>query len=154
MRGKDVKKRIVQPDPIFKSRVVTRFVNKVMLDGKKSTAEGIVFKALSRISPDAKEAAAVFELAVKNIMPRQEVRSRRIGGATYQIPYPLRHDRAEALAIRWIVDTSRKRKGKDMDQKLYEEITNAHKGIGDSIKKRDDTHKMAEANRAFAHFRL
>ena len=134
MRGKDVKKRIVQPDPIFKSRVVTRFVNKVMLDGKKSTAEGIVFKALSRISPDAKEAAAVFELAVKNIMPRQEVRSRRIGGATYQIPYPLRHDRAEALAIRWIVDTSRKRKGKDMDQKLYEEITNAHKGRNNCCK--------------------
>ena len=154
MRSKNVKKRIVQPDTIFKSRVITRFVNKVMLDGKKSTAEGIVFNALSRISPDTKESLAVFESAVKNVMPKQEVRSRRIGGATYQIPYPLRHDRAEALAIRWLVDTSRRRKGKDMEQKLYEEITNAHKGIGDSIKKKDDTHKMAEANRAFAHFRL
>jgi len=152
-RNKRVQKNTVEPDPIYKSRVVSRFMNRIMLSGKKSTAEGIVYYVLSKISEDKKEALKVFEDAVKNVMPRMEVRSRRVGGATYQVPTPLKHDRSEALAIRWITEVCRKRKGKPMGDKLYEEILSASKNQGEAVKKRDDTHKMAEANRAFAHFR-
>ena len=152
MRGKRAKKRTIEPDSLYKSKVVTRMINIVMQEGKKSIAEKIVWGALAKISEDRKEALRVFETAVKNVMPQQEVRSRRIGGATYQVPMPLKHDRAEALAIRWIVGVSRAKEGKPMLDRLYEEINNAYEEIGDSIKKRDDTHRMAEANRAFAHF--
>lgn len=154
MRGKPAKKRQVNPDPIFKSRVVTRLINKVMLDGKKDTAEGVVYGVLKELAEDQKEATRIFEEAVKNVMPKQEVRSRRVGGATYQVPYPLKHERSEALAVRWIVDASRAKKGKPMQKKLLEEIKSAYESTGDAIKKRDDTHKMAEANKAFSHFRL
>jgi len=124
-----------------------------MLSGKKSTAEGIVYFVLGKIGEDKKEALKVFEDAVRNVMPKMEVRSRRVGGATYQIPTPLKHDRSEALAIRWIIEICRKRKGKPMGDKLYEEIVAASKNQGEAIKKREDTHKMADANRAFAHFK-
>ena len=152
MRSKSANKRQLQVDPIYKSKVVSRMVSIVMLHGKKSTAESIVYGALGKISEDKKEALSFFEQAVKNVMPTQEVRSRRVGGATYQVPMPLKHERSEALATRWIVQSSRDKKGKPMVDRLYEELKNAHEGIGNSIKKRDDTHKMAEANRAFAHF--
>jgi len=107
---------------------------------------------MGNLAEDRKEAAKMFEDAVKNVMPAQEVRSRRVGGATYQVPIPLRHDRAEALAIRWIVGAVRKKKGKPTSDRLFEELKSAHEGIGDAMRKREETHRMAEANRAFAHF--
>jgi small subunit ribosomal protein S7 len=152
MRGKKVKKRQINPDPIYKSKVVTRVVNLVMQGGEKNVAETLVYEAMTKLSEDRKEALRIFETAVKNVMPQQEVRARRVGGATYQVPVPLKHERSEALAARWIISCARSKKGKPMAEKLYEELNNAYQGIGDSIKKRDDTHKMAEANRAFAHF--
>lgn len=154
MRSNKIKRNSIKPDPIYKSRVVTRMVNTVMLDGKKSTAEHIVYAAIDKLAEDKKVALELFEEAVKNVMPKQEVRSRRVGGATYQVPMPVKHTRAEALAIRWLVDASRKQKGKPMQECLYNELKNANEGIGNAMKKREETHKMAEANRAFAHFRL
>ena len=152
-RHKTIKRKIVQPDPIYKSRLVSRFVNSVMKDGKKITAEKITYEALNKLSEDKKEALKIFEEALKNVMPRTEVRSRRVGGATYQIPSPLKHDRSEALAIRWLIEVCKQKKGRTMAEKLAEELKLAQKNEGVSIKKRDDTHKMADANRAFAHFR-
>ncbi|MBI2414444.1 30S ribosomal protein S7 [candidate division WWE3 bacterium] len=154
MRGQKAKKRIMSPDPIFKSRVVTRTINKVMLHGEKAVAEGIVYSAIGSLAEDAKEALKMFEDAVKNVMPKQEVRSRRVGGATYQVPFPTKHERAEALAVRWIVDCARSRSGKPMHLRLVDELRNANSGIGDAIKKRDETHKMADANKAFSHFKF
>jgi small subunit ribosomal protein S7 len=152
MRGKRAKKRIIQPDPILKSRVVTRMINLVMLEGKKSTAEQIVYGAIRRLSEDEREATKMFEESVKKVMPDVEVRSRRVGGATYQVPMPVKHDRAEALAIRWIVGSARNKSGKPMSDRLYEELKNITENVGDALRKREDTHRMAEANRAFAHF--
>lgn len=154
MRGKSVKKRTLNPDPVYKSKTVQRMINKVMLDGRKNTAEGIVYGVLEKLNEDKKEAAKLFEEAVKNVMPKLEVRSRRVGGATYQVPYPTKHERAEALAVRWIVDAARGKSGKTMAERLFDELKNASEGVGDSIRKRDDTHKMAEANKAFSHFRF
>ncbi len=152
MRAKRAKKRSITPDPIYKSKVVSRMINVVMLDGKKSTAEKIVYSALAKLSEDRKEALKMFEQAVKTVMPTQEVRSRRVGGATYQVPYPLKHDRSEALAVRWLVWAARKKQGTDMVVRLHKELKDAYEGIGDAVKKRDETHKSAESNRAFAHF--
>jgi len=154
MRSKGAKKRLIITDSLYKSRVVSRMINIVMLAGKKAVAEKVVYSALDKLSEDRKEATRIFEQAVKNVMPKQEVRSRRVGGATYQVPVPLKHDRSEALAIRWIVRAAKKRKGSPMEEKLYEELKNAYDQIGDAVKKRDDTHRMAEANRAFSHFRF
>lgn len=154
MRGKRAKKRTLNPDPVYKSKTVQRMINKVMLDGRKKTAEGIVYGVLERLNEDKKEAVTLFESAVKNVMPKIEVRSRRVGGATYQVPYPLKHDRAEALAVRWIVDSVRGKSGRPIADRLFDELKNANEGIGDAIKKRDDTHRMAEANKAFSHFRF
>jgi len=152
MRGRRAKKRSIEPDPIYKSKLVTRMINLIMLKGEKSVAEKIVYGAISKLSKDDKEALQMFEQAIKNIMPEQEVRSRRVGGATYQVPIPLKHDRSEALAIRWIVGIARRKKGKTMIDRLFIELKNAHESVGDAIKKKEDTHRMAEANRAFAHF--
>ena len=152
MRSGKTDKRQVQSDLLYKSRVVTRMINTVMLNGNKSLAEKIVYGALSKLAEERKDALTAFEQAVKNVMPVQEVRSRRIGGATYQVPVPLKHDRSEALAVRWIVQTARSRKGKPMLEKLFEELKNAQSNTGSAIKKKDDTHRMAEANKAFAHF--
>lgn len=154
MRSKQTKKRQIQPDIILKSKTISKLVNIVMLHGKKSIAERIVYSSLDMLNEDRKEALRIFEQAVKNVMPKQEVRSRRIGGATYQVPYPVRHDRSEALALKWIVEVARKKQGKPMEDFLKEEIMNAYNNMGDSIRKRDDTHKMAESNKAFSHFRL
>jgi len=153
MRGKRSKKRQVIPDPVYKSKVVSRMINTVMERGKKSLAVKIVYGSMEKLSDDEKERLRIFEQAVKNVMPQQEVRSKRVGGATYQVPMPLRHDRAEALAIRWIIDAFRNRGGKSSVEKLTAELLDAYNKVGTAIKKREDTHKMAEANRAFSHYR-
>lgn len=152
MRSKPSKKRIIAIDSVYKSKVVTRMINTLMLDGKKSTARNILYTVLEKLSEDKKESAKIFEDAVKNVMPIQEVRSRRVGGATYQVPMPVKHDRAEALALKWIVEAARKKSGKTMIERLFDEVKNASANMGDAMKKREDTHKMAESNRAFAHF--
>lgn len=152
MRAKKAKKRIIEADPVYKSRAVERFIHTIMYDGKKSLARKIVYDSLIKLNADTKEALKMFEQAMKNVTPSQEVRSRRVGGATYQVPMPLKHDRAEALAMRWLVDSARKKSGKPMVDRLFEELRSAVDGSGDAIKKKEDTHRMADANRAFAHF--
>ena len=154
MRSGPVKKQQKPADPLFKSKLVARVISLVMRDGEKSVAEGVVYGALEKLAKDKKAALEMFENAIKNVMPKLEVRSRRVGGATYQIPQPVRYERSEALAVRWIIGAARKKKGQPMTEKLFEELKNAHQGIGDAIKKRDDVHKMAEANKAFSHFRF
>ncbi|HOM77776.1 30S ribosomal protein S7 [Patescibacteria group bacterium] len=152
MRGKQSPRREVKIDPVYKSPLVTRFINKVMLNGKRDLAQAIVYNAISRLGETEKDAIAVFELALKNVMPVKEVRSRRIGGATYQVPLPVKQWRSEALGIRWIVDAARGKSGKSMEEFLYEELKAASENTGSAVKKREEVHKMADANRAFAHF--
>ena len=152
MRGKRAKKKILMPDQVYKSKVVSRMINTAMERGKKSLAMTIVYDSMLKLNEDEKERLRIFEQAVKNVMPQQEVRSKRVGGATYQVPMPLKHDRAEALAVRWIVDAAKTKKGKSMVDKLYEVLNDSYQNAGDAVKKRDDVHRMAEANRAFAHF--
>ena len=152
-RNKIIKKRIVESDPIYKSRVLARFINSLMKGGKKSVAEKVAYSALEKLSEDKKESVRIFEEAVKNVMPKMEVRSRRVGGATYQVPSPLKHDRSEALAVRWLIAVCKAKKGMPMQEKMVEELRAAAKNEGSAIKKRDDVQKMADANRAFAHFR-
>ena len=152
MRGKKAKKRQVIPDQIFKSRVVSKMISIVMQRGQKATGESIVYGAIDKLAEDRKDAIKKFEDAIKNVIPLQEVRSRRVGGATYQVPVPVKHERAEGLALRWLVGSARSKKGKTMEVKLFNELNMALDGTGDAVKKRDDTHKMADANRAFAHF--
>jgi small subunit ribosomal protein S7 len=154
MRSGPVKKRQVNPDLVFKSKTISRFINLVMMHGKKSLAEKIVYGALDKINADRKESLRIFDQAIKNVMPKNEVRSRRVGGATYQVPYPVKHDRAESLALKWIIESARKKQGKEMNEFLKDEIMNAYNNMGDAIRKRDDVHKMAEANKAFSHLKL
>lgn len=147
-------KRELRPDPLYRSVLVTQFINKVMKDGKKALAERIVYKSLEIVANSAKEdPVSVLRRAVDNVKPSLEVRSRRVGGATYQVPIEVQPRRAQSLAVRWIVQNARQRKGKPMPEKLASEILDASKGLGPSVKRRDDLHKMAEANRAFAHYR-
>ena len=152
------KKRIerpVQPDPVYGEPLVTRFVNKMMWHGKKSTAYRIFYDAMEVIKKRLKtdDPIAVFKKAIDNVKPEVEVRSRRVGGATYQVPVEVRPERQMSLAMKWIIQFARARKGKPMAEKLAAEIIDAYNNTGASIKKRDDTHKMAEANKAFSHFR-
>ncbi len=147
-------KRSILPDPIYGSKTVTKFINKIMLQGKRSTAENIFYGAMGKIQEKTgKEAVEVFDQAIKNVMPVLEVKARRVGGATYQVPSEVRPERKMALAIRWIVNYSRARSEKTMIDRLAGELMDAANGAGASVKKREDTHKMAEANRAFAHYR-
>ena len=147
-------KRETPPDERYQNVIVAKFVNKVMKCGKKSTAEGIVYGALATIEEkESRDPVTVLEQAVRNVTPQLEVKSRRIGGATYQVPVEVRPDRSLSLAIRWLVTSATARPGKSMAEKLAGELSDAAKGQGVTIKKRDDTHKMAEANRAFAHYR-
>jgi len=147
-------KRAILPDAKYQNVTVARFINKVMTCGKKSTAERIVYNALDIIEEQgAKVPASVLEQAVRNATPLLEVKPRRVGGATYQVPVEVRPDRALSLAIRWLLKSTRARSGKSMAEKLAAEISDAAKEQGATIKKREDTHKMAEANRAFAHYR-
>ena len=154
MRKRRAVKRDVLPDALYKSKVVTKLINQIMLDGKKGTAQRIVYDAFDMIKEKTgEEAMEVFERAMKNIKPALEVKSRRVGGANYQVPVEVKADRAQALAFRWLAQYARLRNGHTMAEKLANEIIDASNGTGASVKKKDDTHKMAEANKAFAHYR-
>jgi small subunit ribosomal protein S7 len=153
-RRRAAEKREVLPDPKFGSAVVTRFVNATMYEGKKSIAEKILHSAFDNIQKKSgKDGLDVFTEALANVRPSVELKSRRVGGATYQVPVEVRHERSQALAIRWIIINARKRSEKTMILKLAGELLDAYNGRGGAIRKRDDVHKMAEANRAFAHYR-
>ena len=150
-----IAKRDVLADPIYKSKVVTKLINNIMLDGKKGVAQKIVYGAFERVAEETgKDALEVFEEAMNNIMPILEVKARRIGGATYQVPIDVRPDRRQALALRWITLYSRQRGEKTMEERLAKEILDASNNTGASVKKKEDMHKMAEANKAFAHYRF
>jgi small subunit ribosomal protein S7 len=150
-----VTKRPVTPDPVYQSRLLAKFINNLMIKGKKSTAEEIVYGALDRMEKQAKRPAIeVFDQAIRNATPILEVKPRRVGGATYQVPVEIRGDRRQALAFRWILKAARARAGKSMAEKLAAELLDASHGVGTTIKKREDTHKMAEANKAFSHYRF
>ena len=155
MRRRRADKREPGPDAIYNSRLITRFINCLMIEGKKSTAEHIVYGALTLLEQKTQDQGAmkVFDKAIENIRPKLELKSRRVGGATYQVPVEVPVVRGNSIAIRWIRDFARKKKGREMKIKLAEELLAAYKGEGAAIKKRDDTHKMAEANKAFAHLR-
>lgn len=155
MRKRRAPKRVILPDPKYKSILVNKFINKLMLHGKKSTAEKIFYDAMDLISQKTKtdRPLDIFKKAVENTQPMLEVRSRRVGGATYQVPVEVREVRRQSLAIRWLVGFTRKRNEKTMAERLANELIAAHNNEGASIKKREETHKMAEANKAFAHFR-
>ena len=154
-RRRKAEKRDIIPDTKFNDKVLSKFINIVMYDGKKSKSEKIVYDALDIASKRLKISKPIdlFKGALNNVKPGIEVRSRRVGGATYQVPVEVRNERAQALAIRWIVDASRKRNEKSMVDRLAQELADAHENKGTSVKKREETHKMAEANRAFAHYR-
>ena len=153
-RRTQAKKREMLPDAKYNNIVIARLVNKVMRNGKKTTAERIVYGALEIVEQqEGKEAVTVLEGAVRNVTPLLEVKPRRVGGATYQVPVEVRPGRNQALAIRWLLKSARARVGRSMAEKLAAELSDASKGQGAAVKRREDTHKMAEANRAFAHYR-
>ena len=153
-RKGNVAKRDVLPDPIYNSKLVTRLINKIMLDGKKGTAETILYNAFKKIEAKTqKPAMDVFATAINNIMPEVEVKAKRIGAANYQVPTEVSAERRVTLGLRWLVNYSRLRKEKSMEDKLCNEIIDAANGTGASIKKKEDTHKMAEANKAYAHYK-
>ena len=153
-RKKQAPKRIFYPESKHGSLVLAKFINFIMYDGRKATAEKIVYDAIGKIKSKVKEEPInVFNEAINNIKPTVEVRSRRVGGATYQVPVEVKSKRSQALALRWLIDASRKRKNKTMSDKLFNELMDASQKKGSAIKKREDAHKMAEANKAFAHYR-
>ena len=153
-RRHSAEKREVLPDPKFGNIIITKFMNSVMYAGKKSVAESIVYGALGMIETKTKQnPLPIFEQALENVMPTIEVRSRRVGGATYQVPVEVRTDRRQALAIRWLIDAARKRGEHTMEDRLSNELLDAVNNRGSAVKKREDTHRMAEANKAFAHYR-
>ena len=153
-RKKTQPKKIPVLDPKFKSPVIPKLINSIMYDGKKVVAEKIVYEAIEKIKTKSKEEPInIFNEAINNIRPTVEVRSRRVGGATYQVPVEVKSKRAQALALRWLVDASRKRKDKHMSDKIFNEIYDAYEKKGSAVKKKEDVHKMAESNKAFAHFR-
>ena len=148
-------KRDVLADPLYNNKVVTKLINNIMLDGKKGVAQKIVYGAFDRIANETgKEALEVFDAAMNNIMPSLEVKARRIGGATYQVPIEVRPDRRQALALRWLTTYSRARSEKTMEERLAKELMDAANNTGASVKRKEDMHKMAEANKAFAHYRF
>ena len=154
MRKRRAEKRDVLPDPIYNSKVVTRLINGLMIGGKKGTAEKILYGAFDIIKEKTgNEPIEVYEKALENIRPVIEVKSRRVGGSNLQVPVEVNDDRAQTLALRWLINYSRLRNGKTMAEKLANEIIDASNGVGGAVKKREDTHKMAEANKAFAHYR-
>ncbi|MCL6476829.1 MAG: 30S ribosomal protein S7 [Peptococcaceae bacterium] len=153
-RRGNVKKLEVAPDPVYNNKVITKLINQVMLNGKKGLAEKIVYGAFDIVKEKSgKNPQEVFELALKNVMPVLEVKARRVGGANYQVPVEVRHERRQTLGIRWLTNFARARAGKSMEEKLAAEILDASNNTGASVKKKEDTHKMAEANKAFAHYR-
>ena len=153
MRGKSAPKRVINPDAKYSSLVIAKFINYVMRQGKRSTAERIVYGAFDAITAKTQsDALEVFDKALKNVQPTVEVRSKRVGGANYQVPVPVRGDRKIALGFRWVIAAADHRKGKPMAEKLADEIIAASNNEGDAMKKKNDVNRMAEANRAFAHF--
>ncbi|MFA7654223.1 MAG: 30S ribosomal protein S7 [Candidatus Magasanikbacteria bacterium] len=153
MRGKQSKKRFIKPDSKYGNVTLAKFINCVMLNGKKTTAQEIVYLAIEKMGANLKkDPVKTFEEVIRTIAPQVEVRSRRVGGANYQVPMPVRGERQNALAFRWIIGAARAKKGAPMGEKLAQVLTDTINGVGDAIKKRDDVHRMAEANKAFAHF--
>jgi len=153
-RKKSSSKKSISLDAKYKSPIIPKLINSLMYDGKKTIAEKIVYDAIDKIKSKSKdEPITIFNQAITNIKPTVEVRSRRVGGATYQVPVEVKSKRSQALAIRWLIDASRKRKDKKMSDKIFNEIYDAYQNRGSAIKKKEDTHKMAESNKAFAHFR-
>lgn len=153
-RRGNIAKRDVLPDPMYNSKLVTRLINSIMLDGKKGVAQKIVYDAFAIVEEKSgKDALEVFEAAMENVMPAVETKSRRVGGANYQVPIEVRPDRRQTLGLRWLTQYSRARSEKTMKERLANEILDAVNGAGGAAKKREDTHRMAEANRAFAHYR-
>ena len=153
-KGTKINKPQVGPDPVYNSRLVSKFVNHMMLDGKKSTAQGIFYRALEVVGEKGDdEPLKLFKKAIDNVSPSVEVKSRRVGGSTYQVPVEVYRRRKTSLALRWLVEAARKRSEKTMDARLAGEVLDAAVGRGGAVKKREDTHRMAEANKAFAHYR-
>ncbi len=153
MRGKQSKQRVIAPDPKYGSVLVAKFTNFLMERGKKTVAQDIFYSAMDKIATDTKkDPIKIFEEAINIIRPQVEVRSRRVGGANYQVPLPVRGERQNALAFRWIIGAARNKKGQPMFEKLATVLMDAQQNTGDAVKKRDDVHRMAEANKAFAHF--
>ena len=153
-RKRSAPKKIPVVDPKYKSTIIPKLINSIMYDGKKITAERIIYEAMEKIKTKSKdEPIKVFNEAINNLKPSVEVRSRRVGGATYQVPVEVKTKRSQTLAMRWLLDASRKRKNKSMSEKLFNELMDAYQRKGSAIKKREDTHKMAESNKAFAHYR-
>ena len=153
-RRRAAEKRTILPDHKFKDIILAKFMNRIMIDGKKSVSEKIVYGAFEIVSKKSdKSPIDLFHEALNNVKPSLEVRSRRVGGATYQVPVEVKSKRSQALALRWLIDASRKRKDKKMSDKIFNEIYDAYQNRGSAIKKKEDTHKMAESNKAFAHFR-
>lgn len=153
MRGKRAPKRIIKPDDKFNSQDVAKFINYIMQRGKKTVAKGIIYEALDIISEKTKgDALGIFDTAIKNVSPSVEIKGRRVGGANYQVPMAVRSERSFALGCRWLIDAANNKKGKRMAEKLAEEFIAAYNNEGAAIKKKQDTYRMAEANRAFAHF--
>lgn len=154
MRKRRATKRDVLPDPVYNSKLVTKLINQIMLDGKKGTAQTILYKAFDIVKEKTgEEPTVVFDKAMTNIKPALEVKSRRVGGANYQVPIEVKADRSQALGLRWLVQYARLRGGHSMAENLANEIIDASNGVGAAVKKREDTHRMAEANKAFAHYR-
>jgi len=154
MRKRQAEVREVLPDPIYNSKVVTKLVNRIMIGGKKGTAQTILYDAFKMVEEKTgKPAMEVFELAYENIKPALEIKSRRIGGGNYQVPVEVRKERQQALTLRWLVQYAKNRSGKGMAENLADEIIDASNGTGGAVKKREDTHRMAEANKAYAHYR-
>jgi len=154
MRKRRAVRRDVLPDPIYKSKVVTKLINRIMLDGKKGVAEKILYEAFDIIKEKTgSEPVSVFEKALENIKPQLEVKSKRVGGSNYQVPVEVSETRSQTLGLRWLVNYARLRSGHTMAQNLADEIIDASNGTGNAVKKREDTHRMAEANKAFAHYR-
>ena len=154
MRKRRAVKRDVLPDPIYKSKVVTKLINRIMLDGKKGVAEKILYEAFDKVKEKTgEEPVSVFEKALENIKPQLEVKSKRVGGSNYQVPVEVSETRSQTLGLRWLVNYARLRNGHTMADNLADEIIDASNGTGNAVKKREDTHRMAEANKAFAHYR-
>jgi small subunit ribosomal protein S7 len=154
MRRSQAPRRPIVPDPVYQSRTVTKFTNKLMRSGKKSVAERIIYGALEQVERQTgRRGIDVFEQALRNATPVIEVKPRRVGGATYQVPVDIRTERRQALATRWLINAARSRSGRSMEQKLAAELLDAANNIGNAVRRKDDTHRMAEANRAFVHYR-
>jgi len=153
-RKRKAPKKIPIVDPRYKSAIIPKLINSIMYDGKKTVAEKIIYEAIDKIKSKSKEEPiTIFNEAINNIRPTVEVRSRRVGGATYQVPVEVKSKRSQALALRWLIDASRKRKDKNMSDKIFNELYDAYEKKGAAVKKKEDVHKMAESNKAFAHFR-